>query len=337
MPFRDITGHRRLVGLLTRSIARERLPQSLIFAGPRGVGKATTALALAQTVNCPTPVRDADARDACGTCPSCARILRGVHPDVLRIEPGDTGSIKIEPVREAIDSLVYRPFEGRRRVVIVDEADALGAPPQNALLKTLEEPRPSSVFVLVTSRPDALLPTVRSRCALLRFGRLSAGEVASVLVRERDYPEPEAHAVAAMADGSVGLALEARAADFAAARQAAHQVLNGAARSNDAKVRLDLAKELLPRRTSPTVTEREYLSVHLRALSSLLRDIGVVATGADPAAIANADLRSGLERLAGGFKPDRAVQAFRAVDQALEAVERNASPKNVADWLVLQL
>ena len=92
-----------------------------------------------------------------------------MHPDVLVVEPGDSGSIKIEQVRDVVDRARYRPFEGRRRVVIIDEADALVAAAQNALLKTLEEPPPSSVFILVTARPDVLLPTVRSRCPQLRF------------------------------------------------------------------------------------------------------------------------------------------------------------------------
>src|SRR5262249_22738149 len=146
-------------------------------------------------------------RDACGECPTCRRIARGVHPDVLVIEPGDSGSIKIEPVRRVIDQAAFRPFEGRRRVVIFNEADALVEPAQHALLKTLEEPPAASMFLLVSSLPDALLPTVRSRCPRLRFGPLSATEVASVLVREHEYTEAEARAAAADAEGSVGHAL----------------------------------------------------------------------------------------------------------------------------------
>jgi DNA polymerase III subunit delta' len=343
MPFRDVTGHRRVIGLLARSIARGRLPQSLIFGGPAGVGKATTALALAQTVNCRTPVRAEGAAngtieiDACGTCASCRRIARGVHPDIVWIEPGDSGAIKIEPVRAAIEALMYRPFEGARRVVIVDQADALGAAPQNALLKTLEEPTPSSLFVLVTARPDALLPTVTSRCAVLRFARLSASDVASVLIDQHGYAAGEAHAVAALADGSVGQALEARAADFSAARDAAEQVLRAASQAGGARARLDLAKDLLPRKTSGTGTEREYLSVHLRAMASLLRDLAIVGADADRGALANADLASGIERLAASYPHDRADRAFAAVDDALEAIERNVSPKIVADWISLRI
>ncbi len=99
------------------------------------------------------------------------------------VEPGDTGVIKVDQVREVVERTAYRPFEGRRRVVIVDEADAMLSEAQNALLKTLEEPPSASMFVLVTSRPDELLPTVRSRCQRLRFGRLTAGEIAAVLMK----------------------------------------------------------------------------------------------------------------------------------------------------------
>ena len=116
-------------------------------------------------------------------CAACTRIERGLHPDVVVIEPGDTGSIKIDPIRDVIERAGYRPFEGRRRVVIIDEADALVPQAQNALLKTLEEPPSSSVFILVSARADSLLPTVQSRCPRLRFHQLGPEDVAAALIR----------------------------------------------------------------------------------------------------------------------------------------------------------
>ncbi len=163
MPFRTIAGHRPLLELLARATARGTLPPSLLFAGPSGVGKRLAAVALAQALNCDNPSTFADGIDGCGSCKPCTRIARGVHADVFILQPGDSGSIKIEQIRDVVDRTGYRPFEGRRRVVIIDEADALGIPAQDAVLKTLEEPPPASVFVLVTDRPDVLLPTVRSR------------------------------------------------------------------------------------------------------------------------------------------------------------------------------
>ena len=173
MPFLEVVGHRKLVALLARAVHHGSLPPSLILAGPSGVGKRLLAVATAQALNCPnvearTPNQEV-LLDACGTCTTCTRIVRGVHPDVLIVEPGDSGSIKVDQVRDLVDRAAYRPFEGRRRVVIIDKADALVPAAQNALLKTLEEPPSLSVFMLINARPDALLPTVRSRCPLLRF------------------------------------------------------------------------------------------------------------------------------------------------------------------------
>lgn len=306
MPLRDITGQQRLVELLSRSIAGGTLPPSLLFAGPAGATKRLTALAVAQTLNCLDPRQLTDASgqritDACGVCAACLRIQRGVHPDVVIVEPGDTGAIKIDQIRDVVERAAYRPFEGRRRVVVVDEADALMAPAQNALLKTLEEPPSLSVFILVTTRPDMLLPTVRSRCIRLLFTEPGADDV--------DVD----------------------------AREIAQSVLAHASTTTDPGRRLEGAKELLARTGQGGVADRDQLSAHLRAMASLLRDIEVLATGADPAALANPDAKPALERLVPAFKGDRAVSAFSAVDRALEALDRNSGVKVVADWLVLQL
>ena len=287
------------------------------------------AVALAQLFNC-TAV-DPGANDGCGRCAACTRIARGVHADVLVIEPGDTGAIKVEQVREAIQRSAYRPFEGRRRVVIVDDADAALGEAQNALLKTLEEPPPASTFVLVTSRPDLLLPTVRSRCQRLRFGPLAPAEVAAVLMRDHRYAEADAHAAASLCDGSVGLALEGESDEYVEARDAAARLLRGVAGAGDPRTRLDSAKALAG------ASDRDQLARRLRALSSMLRDLGVLLSRADERALANADLKPLLRGLLRSFDGDRALRAFSAVDRALAALERNASPKIVADWLAFQI
>ena len=169
MPFRDIVGHRRLIDL-ARAVDPERRASAQPDLRRPGTASASDVRARGRSgAQLPRP-RQLTGSDA-GRCtagstraacaPSCTRIARGVHPDVIVVVPGDSGSIKIEQVRDIVDRAAYRPFEGRRRVVIIDEADALVPAAQNALLKTLEEPPPSSVFMLVTSRPDTLLPTVR--------------------------------------------------------------------------------------------------------------------------------------------------------------------------------
>ena len=337
MPFHHIVGHRRLTALLSRAVAQGRLPPSLIFSGPSGVGKRLTALAVAQALNCLAPRASAELpRDACGQCPACVRIERLVHPDVLLLAPGEKGTIRIEAVREAIERSGYRPFEGRRRVVIVDEADALEPQAQNALLKTLEEPPSGSVFCLVSAMADALLPTVQSRCARLRFGSLGADDVATALVRDHGYEAADARAVAADAGGSIGLALASASADTIDARATAAGVLQEAARSREPRRLLEAAGSLVGPKAPPAI-ERAYLTTRLRAMASLLRDAGVVASGGDERVLANSDLRDVLGSLATTYKGERGVQVYGAVDRALVAVDRYASARVVADWLVLQL
>jgi DNA polymerase-3 subunit delta' len=254
---------------------------------------------------------------------------------VIFVEPGDSGSIKIDQVRDIIDRAAYRPFEGLRRVVIVDEADALVHAAQNALLKTLEEPPPSSVFMLITSRPDALLPTVRSRCPRLTFRPLGVDEVAAALM-QRGRSEVEARAVAATADGSIGRALEASADELVEARDIAGRVLARAAASDDPRRRLEGSKDLLAKTGGGGVGDREQLAAHLRAMASLVRDVELLSTSAEAGSLANADVRPVIERLS-AFRGERGLRAFTAIDQGLAALERNAGVKVVADWVMLQI
>lgn len=339
MPFRDVVGHQRLVGLLARAIPREALPPSLILSGPRGVGKRLVAIAAAQTLNClsrqPLASAGADALDACGPCAACVRIARGSHPDVLIVEPGDTGSIKVDVVRDVVERAGYRPFEGRRRVLIVDDAEAMMPAAQNALLKTLEEPPSGSVFMLITSHPDALLPTVQSRCPRLRFWPLAPEEVATVLIRG-GRSAGDARAAAAASGGSVAQALEASAGDLADLTTAAAGALAAAAASADPRRRLDAARELVTKTGSGLATERAQLAAELAVMASLLRDVEARMALGDRAALAHPEADPLLGRLA-AFRGERGVHAFSAIDEALLALDGNASAKTVADWLMLRL
>lgn len=340
MPFRDIAGHEHLRALIARAALRGTLPPSLIFAGPAGVGKHMAAVALAQLVNCTAPrIPGADDRDgypdACGECQQCRRIARRVHGDVLFIERGDSGSIKIDQIREAVERASYRPFEGRRRVVIINDAEAVMDAAQDALLKTLEEPPNATAFVLVTASPETLLPTIRSRCQRLRFGRLSPGDVAGVLIRGHQYEPADAHAAAALCDGSVGCALEGATEDFREARGAALTLLEVLSTSPAPARRIQGAVELPG--AGRGKADRDALAQALRALSSMLRDLGILGSHGDDQALANLDLRRKLEPLLRTFDTDRILRAFAAVDRALNALDRNASPKIVADWLAFQI
>jgi DNA polymerase-3 subunit delta' len=194
----------------------------------------------------------------------------------------------------------------------------------------------ASIFILVSSLPDTLLPTVRSRCPRLRFGPLAPTEVAQALVRDHKYSETDARAAAADADGSIGRALAADSTSLTDARDDARRLLEQTARTSDPARLLDVAKALSGTKGT-SASDRDQMSACLRALASLLRDLGVLATNADRRALANSDLESQLEKLTGAFGHERSLRASAAIDQALAALKGNASPKVVADWLVLQL
>ena len=198
-PFSTIRGHCGQVSALQRLVALGRPGHAYLFEGPEGVGKDTVAQAFLARLACldaaPTDV------DPCGHCRSCLALLRGEHPDLTRLQR-DGVFIKIEAVRNATQRLRYEPVLGRVKGVVIEDADTLGEPAANALLKTLEEPWPGTVFVLVTSKPQVLLDTIRSRCQVLRFAELSPDDIAALLIAEGQ--SAEAAAVAAqLAGGSM--------------------------------------------------------------------------------------------------------------------------------------
>ena len=339
MPFSSIFGHRLVLDLLREAVRRERVPASLVFAGPAGVGKHAVAVALAQAVNCPNRLKlkgAATGADACGTCSTCVRIARGQHSDVAEIDRGDAASLKIEVLRERVlDVIGYRPFEASRRVFIIDPADAMTPQAQDALLKTLEEPPPSAILILVTAYPDTLLPTIQSRCRRVRFGPLAETDVARVLV-ERCHLEPAAAGLlAASSGGRVGAALAAESGSLEADRDTALGLLTAAARRGSGvgdrlRASATFAQHEQKRKS------REALSTRLAILSSLLRDIEAIHAGAT-GAIANADLDTALKDLARAYDTRRLSDAYSLVTEARAYVDRYASPKIVADWVGVML
>lgn len=296
------------------------------------------ARTVAQAVNCLSPVTATDGDwvvDACGTCRACDRISRDIHVDILALEPDDKASIKIDLVRDLLSRIGFRPFEGRRRFVLIREADTLEPQAQNALLKSLEEPPPATSFILTTAAPGLLLPTVLSRCMRMAFGRLTTAEIAKVLVAH-DMDEREARAAAALADGSVGQALSLGSADLAIIRETAVLLLQQTAGSSGMAARLQAAAGLV---TTPSRKERTRgdVGLILRTIASLLRDIEALNGGADRRVLANPALVDDLTRLQRAYDGDRARTAFQAVDRAIYAIQRNAGSKVVAEWLSAQI
>jgi DNA polymerase-3 subunit delta' len=179
-----------------------RLAHAYLFYGTKGLGKQTAAEIFAKALNC----TGADF-DACDGCSSCLKIDHGNHSDIIMLKP-EGQFIRIHEIREIQEQMRFKPFEGGKRVFIVEDAEKMNIPAANALLKTLEEPSPANILILLSSRPHQLPMTILSRCQKLRFNPLSRKEIAGYLAAKMNLDEATAKLLATTAGGSIGKALE---------------------------------------------------------------------------------------------------------------------------------
>lgn len=185
---------------LMRSVQAGRIVHALLFSGPRGTGKRTAAHWFAQAMLC------TGADKPCGECPACRQYLAGMHPDVRVLRP-EKNVIKVDAIRDLIDYLSLRPYEGGKHIAIIEQADKMNPNAQNALLKTLESPVGDVMFFLLSDGSGGLLSTILSRCQNVRFSPLTVDDCAMVLER-RGIQSERARLLAGLAQGSVGRALE---------------------------------------------------------------------------------------------------------------------------------
>jgi DNA polymerase-3 subunit delta' len=323
----EIQGQEHAVGLLRRAIDNGRLAHAFVFAGPAGVGKRTTALALARAVLCPE-----QPNVGCGICIDCRLVGAGSHPDLFledlataQAERATASMLSIEQIRRVCGSLALRPARGTGKVGIVDQAERLTAEAQNALLKTLEEPRGRATLVLVTSNLDALLPTIRSRCQRLLFAPLGDDMVAALLARE-GIADDVARRAAALAGGSLDRARELTSEDGWARCEELRSRLEQLDRLGVPE-RLDLAAELSPRgernRSQQALTTATVLELFRDRMVAAARDAG-------PQADPDADYdRLGAVRAA--------HRRMAKVYASVRDLERNANANLAWDKLLLEL
>jgi DNA polymerase III subunit delta' len=215
--WQGIEGHDVVMERFRRSLARGRLASTFLFVGPPGVGKRTFAYALAKSLLC-SANREAELA-SCGKCNSCVQVDAGTHPDLIVIaKPADKSEIPVSVFIGEKDGrmrtglchdIALRPFMGGRKVAIIDDADSLNEEGANCLLKTLEEPPPQSVLILIGTSVDKQLPTIRSRSQIIRFQPLTSETVARLLQTIHGISDPaEAERLAAFSEGSLERALE---------------------------------------------------------------------------------------------------------------------------------
>ena len=305
--FESIIGQQAALASLRRALERSRLPHAVLMHGPVGVGKATCAGILAQALNCST----SGYVDACGVCTSCRKVARGLHPDILWFEP-EKGTIKVDQVRQLVESVGYRPYEGKRRVVVIDDAHAMNPSAQNALLKTLEEPPPSSMLVLVTPAPRSLLPTVRSRCQPLRFQPLPMDVLRDHLERAAGLSQEESRLRAALVPGSLGRAILFDLAAYGERREVAEAALKDAHQGGAAL--LAAAETLLAAGGGERKVEQA--SSALAAVRDILRDLLVLRAGDGAELVVNVDRAPEWSAWAEGLAPEAIIDALDAVQRA---------------------
>jgi DNA polymerase III subunit delta' len=310
MSLRDVLGHERIKGVLVRALRQGRFPNSLLFAGPEGVGKRTLALAAARALLCE---RGGDG-EACGRCRACSRSGRGLHPDLAVVEPA-TAVIKIDQVRDAVREIQMPPFEAPARAFVIDDADVMTEQAQNALLKSLEEPKATSHVFLITASPQALLPTIRSRCPLLRFGPLPRAVVETYLVERQGLAPAEARLRAALASGSLGAALALESEAYRTLREELLALLE----------RAGTLSPLERMREADRLEQVEDPGLALTTLRSLLRDLAAARAGADPARLLNADVGERVAALARSPVGARAKELAEAAGETREALRGNAN------------
>jgi len=338
----QIQGQERVIALLRHAIATNRLAHAFVFAGPAGVGKRTTALALARAVLC------SDAPGAgCGTCIECRLIGAGSHPDVFledlataQAERATATVVSIEQIRRVSASLAMRPVRGPYKVGIIDQAERLTAEAQNALLKTLEEPRGQATLVLVASNLDALLPTIRSRCQRLSFVPLADELVASLLEGE-GIDATAARRAAALAAGSLDRARELASGASWERCEELRARLDGLERLTIPE-RLDLAAELSPRgernRSQQTLATATILELFRDRMVSAAREAATPDTPDTPDTADTADTAASdgtsYERL---VAVRRARRQLEHVYASVRDLERNANANLAWDKLLLEL
>jgi DNA polymerase-3 subunit delta' len=320
MTYAGILGHERQKAILKRAQTSGRLAHAYLFEGPEGIGKRLVALALARSLFCVT-------KNGCGECPACRKVDHQNHPD-LHIVEADGNTIKIEQIRALQKELSFRPLEGERKICVIEAAEKMNASSGNALLKTLEEPAGHALLILLTSRPDAVLPTIRSRCQRLPFSRLPTATIRRALTEADAGNEAHAHILATLSDGSFHKALGRDRDLYLERRKVILKAVTALSHGSYLPL-FELAAEL--------AEEKERLSEILDILRAFYRDLLLCQHGWPEDDLVNRDLIEKVRRIAAQESPQMLLRKIEAINAAYFYLERNVNGQLVFDVLLMRL
>ena len=339
--FNQLVGNQGVKKLLKRMLESGRVPGALLFMGEEGVGKKLFAIELAKALNCRSP----RGVEACDECSACKRIARFNYPQsdksedweqLIRTDHADVALVmapkrvlKVDQMRAIEREANYRPFEGKARVFLVDDADKLNDSSANALLKTLEEPPRTSHVILITSRPAMLLPTIRSRCQVIRFSPLSVAEIEQYLSADKTAKASELRLRARLAGGSIGRALRSDLEDYESQRAVMLRVLEALAITGDSYQLLNASEEL------NSAKYKDDYEAMLDILEGLIRDAWRLALGAKE--IVNEDVRAQLAGIAERIQTRDAARWIAETELLREQLTVNINRKVATDALFLSM
>lgn len=326
MPFSNIYGHERQIALLNNSLATGRVAQSYLFYGMAGLGKKTAALAFARALNCRGTEMESGE-----PCPSCRKIASGNHPDVLRVAPQGQ-FIRIEDIREVSRGMRFRPMEGRRRVVIIEDADRMNSAAANAFLKTLEEPFPGNVLIVISSRCESLPKTILSRCQKIRFSPLPASAVEAYLREQRGLGEDEARLLAAASGGSIGRIL---GRDLNAWRHVRDGIITLMVQGREGSGDEDPLAMISA--AEHFGEDRQEIAVKLDLLKEWFRDALVLREAGRRGLLIHGETADAAEACAGTRSTGELLMVMDAIDAARKGIERNGNRQLILEAMLFKI
>jgi DNA polymerase III subunit delta' len=266
--------------------------RSFLFCGPEGIGKRLAAITLAKAINCSEA-----AGDSCNSCSSCLRIEQKQHPDIHFIDDSDSGSIKIDHIRQLQKDISLRPYEARKKVFIIDNAHTMTAEAANALLKVLEEPAKDSLIILVSSKTALLFKTIISRCQIVKFHPMQRTSLQEILIREYGLEPVKAHFIAYFSEGRIGRALSLKDSGiFEDKNRIINEFCFGRPGSNGLQI-----------------TDKQEFRAAMNILAVWFRDLYLLKSGLTPGQLVNLDRKDDLLKVVKS-------RTFLEFDGALESI-----------------
>lgn len=327
----NVIGQDKAVNSLKRSLEARRLFHAYLFTGPEHVGKMTLATTLAQALNC-------SSKDGpCGECSACRRIASGNHPDLHIIRTGSTNGsqqkeISIEQVREVQHMVSLRPYEGNYRVIIIEGAEYMSEGAANCFLKTLEEPPPFTIFILLTSDASALLPTIISRCQRIDLERMPFHIARQALIEGKGQSPERAELLARLSGGCIGWAISAaNDENILDDRAQVMERLVSVARL-DISERFAFASELAGEFGSDRASVRTKLALWI----TWWRDLLLAKSGCNDF-ITNIDREEEVEQQAGQYETWVIHNMIKSIRETTQRLDQNANPRLALEVLMLQL